>query len=1448
MKRVNVPLLLVLVAVAIVATGAVFLVHRYQTSRNAGGIVALARQRIKEGKTADALSLYARYLGLRPNDPTVVQEYGELLLERAELPEASRGDLQRAFNVLERAVRLNPENDALRREVAEFEIRIGRFSDARQHANALIARLGPDADIAEVVEVRMLEATAAYGEGDFDEAARVAADLLGYDLSNREFREGTQAPVSAEAAYALLARTLQFRLNAPEAARQVLDRLVTVHGDSPQAWTELARWHRQADASDRATECVRTALAIAPDDANVVFTAFELAMRSNDIEWSSSLADRAKELAPDDERTYRSLATVAVRRGDREAALTALQDGVTRKPGQGSLLVMLADVQLSMGQLEAAATTVRRISEIFGDSSPAFGLLEARLLMGRGNWTQASRRLQQIRPLAAGAPELAKQIDTCLAICAEKLGDHDEQLAVNRRILVEDPTSIAAQAGTAAALFAAGRNQEALEAYESVVASLTKQQLAASPQVWYPFLQLRIDTTVQQPIASRDWTKVDDLLAALLESGSVSDAQLTLLRADVLAQKGETASAIGMLERLVADDQADGQVWQALATLRLRTEGPEAARTVMARMPESVRALPGTLLLEGGVALLETDVDEALAAIEKRGRELDGEDFERLLRGLAALHLDAGRLEDAERLWQEIATRHPDDLPARSALLQIALSGTDEEKMRAAATAVAAIAGNDSARARLAEAWVRILDVKRDRQRAGTPQSNLTQAHVKALGEARGLLTDAEAARPGWAQIHLALAEVEGLLSNAPAAIDRLQRAVELAPTDRRAVGQLCALLFASDRLDEARAVLAKLGPNPGKGFERLRAELELRDGRLEQAAALATASVPEDTVSATEWLWLGQILSRCGQQERAGEALDRATQTGPERDDVWLALVSHQLATGRPRAARQTVDRAVESVPAGGRQLLLAQCQELLGDLDDAEESFRKAVAEALPDDLKVIANHAAFLLRRGQQEPARAELRRLLEVGRGAPGDVTTLAWARRTLADLVGTRGTYKELEEALALLDANTSADGLMAPDDIALQLRLLVDRPEPSSWRRGIDLLDALTKAAPLTAGQRLVRSQLLEKCGRWSEARDEMVAVVSARGTPAPFIAMLVERLLDHDEVATARDWFDRLEPLAPGAESTRALHARLVAAENDWTQAIEIVRGLVPEGDIDPEQARMLGPLARLLENFGFPEEAEATWKRFASRSPVGVVGLADFLGRHQRADEALDLLDETRSNLSTEQLVATALGVVRASGAKQEACERVEGWLAKAEVTDPDSSTIAIMRAELLGVMDRHDEAEAAYRRLLARDTLSPMQAAVIANNLAFHLARPETAAEAERLIATAMQTLGPHPDLLDTRGLVRLAAGDGAGGLADLEEAALVPSASKLLHLAYANMRTGNIARAREVLDKSRQKGLGIEVLSPPERLMLEQLELRLRTAPAQALDTGAARSAG
>ena len=137
MKRVNVKLLLALVVIAVVAAGGVYFLRKFQVSRNAGGLAKLARQRLEEGKASEALQLFQRYVGLRPEDSEAFAEYAELLLQKTEVPEATRADLSRAYNVLEEAVRRNPTNAKLRARLAQFQLRIGRFADAREHLEVL---------------------------------------------------------------------------------------------------------------------------------------------------------------------------------------------------------------------------------------------------------------------------------------------------------------------------------------------------------------------------------------------------------------------------------------------------------------------------------------------------------------------------------------------------------------------------------------------------------------------------------------------------------------------------------------------------------------------------------------------------------------------------------------------------------------------------------------------------------------------------------------------------------------------------------------------------------------------------------------------------------------------------------------------------------------------------------------------------------------------------------------------------------------------------------------------------------------------------------------------------------------------------------------------------------------------------------------------------------------
>jgi Flp pilus assembly protein TadD len=113
-------------------------------------------------------------------------------------------------------------------------------------------------------------------------------------------------------------------------------------------------------------------------------------------------------------------------------------------------------------------------------------------------------------------------------------------------------------------------------------------------------------------------------------------------------------------------------------------------------------------------------------------------------------------------------------------------------------------------------------------------------------------------------------------------------------------------------------------------------------------------------------------------------------------------------------------------------------------------------------------------------------------------------------------------------------------------------------------------------------------------------------------------------------------------------------------------------------------------------------------------------------------------------------------------------------------------------------------------------------------VANNLAFLKAHPDTVDEARRLIDSAILELGPHPDLLDTRGLVWLAAGETNQAIIDITESVLTPSPAKYLHLALAQLKAQHTDEARVSLEKARDLGLDEKKLSPDDRRRLQMVE--------------------
>ena len=474
--------------------------------------------------------------------------------------------------------------------------------------------------------------------------------------------------------------------------------MVEDQAEDVQAWLARSTWHRQHGDLAAAGADVDKAIELEPENVNCIFAGFELALARKDFEAAGVLAQRGRDTNPRDERAYRGLASVALQRGDLAEAEQVLLDGIEQLPGKASLLLMLADTLLQQNKLDEVGQAIARITELYGPSSPAVGLLEGRLLVAQGKWADAKNRLELVRPQVAGSPELVRQVDLYLGQCHAQLDEFDAQLDVNRRVLSEDPTSLAARAGTAAALASAGKPEESLVEFEAIAAALPAERLASVPQVWYPLLQLRMQQQAKRPVEQRDWSGVDSLLDTLQESTDVTPTQISLLRADVLVRKGEIESARELLE--AASTEGGPQVWAALVTLVLRSAGGDEAAKVLARVPADIAKTAAMLTVRAQVAARRWDSGgkDELAAVEKEVGDLGDEEAANVLATIATVNLNIGDTAAAEQAWREVAKRRPADIRAREAVLELVMNQGDLEKPKEAAAAVAKVAGPSSAR------------------------------------------------------------------------------------------------------------------------------------------------------------------------------------------------------------------------------------------------------------------------------------------------------------------------------------------------------------------------------------------------------------------------------------------------------------------------------------------------------------------------------------------------------------------------------------------------------------------------------------------------------------------------------------------------------------------------------------------------------------------------------
>jgi tetratricopeptide (TPR) repeat protein len=788
-----------------------------------------------------------------------------------------------------------------------------------------------------------------------------------------------------------------------------------------------------------------------------------------------------------------------------------------------------------------------------------------------------------------------------------------------------------------------------------------------------------------------------------------------------------------------------------------------------------------------------------------------------LWRELAMAYGSLHKDRDAERLWRRLAEHLPDDIKIRQTLFDLALRAGDDTAAIKALDEIRRIEGDDGASWRFGGVALLIERVRR------SPKD------LTPLVRARRDLEAIAVARPSWARVPLALAEIDELSGNVESAIRNYLRAIlEMGERDPAVIGRVAQSLHARQRFSEAELVLRKLKdermPLSGE-LQRLSAHVSFTKQDYDRAVRQAERVVSDQSVDYRDLLWLGQL--RWGANQDPEPAFRRAVSLAENVPETWLALLMYLADNGRKKEAEETLRRCEQALPKAEVGVALALGEEVLGNIDRARKLYGEALA-AHPTDLRVLRATALFHLRGGRLAEAEPILARMTQ----ASGTSSDRQWARRLLARIqvdVGGRAQSLRALEILGAGSASISVD--VAPEDLRTKAKILALDNTRASRKEAIGMVEGLVDRGIASVEDLFLLAQLHESDGDGDKARQRMRELVAMPGGESPvYLAEMIRLLLRHGRNDDARAYLPKLEKAAPKHAGTMEAKARVLAALGKGDEVVALLTGAVREN------AANLTLAAGLLESLDHVGAAEALYRRALIEQPEApskaVLELAGLLGRQGRSAEALDLLDARGwGSLPSPEVANTAVVVLYgALSSEPRTLDRVSRRIEEAIRANPRNVSQRFDLANVHILRGRHADAEAIFREIHERDKTHPAPL----NNLGWMLALRgrDASVRAVPLVNEAIRLEGESPDLLDTRALVYIASGRGDDAIHDLLEAIkLNPTGSKYFHLARAYLLDGRLPDAADAFTKAKELGLNVGKLHPMERESFRDVVRRL-----------------
>jgi tetratricopeptide (TPR) repeat protein len=731
--------------------------------------------------------------------------------------------------------------------------------------------------------------------------------------------------------------------------------------------------YRQYGEPELASQALAEAIALSPDDPDVIEQQFLQALSAGDMELAKQISQRAKANNADrlDGITYQ--ARVFAAENKHPEAVELLREAVARRSTDAPLWRLLASEQAALGRISQALESYRRSLGItVNDPTTIRGYIA--LLASSGQLEEALSEARRLRSFGEVDPVF---MDIYLRLEATEGGDEGLATAIQmrQRILGERPFDAGNKLQLARLYIDAREWDKAKTILDDLEGDENLNELARIEMLakWYADQgRVKIDDEYRDGIELARGTFINYILES--GEGSSVDAYITMAR--FMMQRGRDDVALRAVEEARANQDPDrlraeklyGEIMmrrnmprqaseafrrvveagadedgdnyrKLLIEMLLRTSEFEAAKEQIALLEESVQRDLTVLMQRADIAMAQNDQEEALRLVDRAIELYPSRPLPFIKRAQFQMPNEA-LARDVMRNLEEALRLNPNDFQAHKLMATMHYrTGNDDEAVRALRASLRANPGQDGV---LVGLLIELLEKDR-------------------VGEAIDVANEVIEARPTDATLMLVAGRVFMRRGYHDRAATLFEQAWDLTRDQRVAMAYIDSLLRSDNpKTNEAARVIAQLEVlgaeiNDDPQLLATRAAIEAKGGKNARAASFLTRAYEQslgnpalvlqwvrnvrvafdDDASRTiayilelrnqvpagsiqhHWLTYGAALVRTQDEIEIAEAEADLIRLQTESEDSVIQRLSHRML-GSGRYGREDYEGAVEAWQAG--------------------------------------------------------------------------------------------------------------------------------------------------------------------------------------------------------------------------------------------------------------------------------------------------------------------------------------------------------------------------------------------------------------------------------------------------------------------------------------------------------------------------------------------------